>query len=32
VHAIDRRRFAYDLGQVILKVIGEYMPDQVIPQ
>jgi len=32
LHHVQERRFAYDLGQVLLDVIKSTMPDHVIPQ
>ena len=32
LHHVQERRFAYDLGQVLLDVIESTMPDHVIPQ
>ena len=32
LHHVQEKRFAYDLGQVLLDIIESTMPDQVIPQ
>ena len=31
LHHVQEKRFAYDLGQVLLNVVESTMPDAVIP-